>query len=154
MGRTTIAEEAISRNGRLAKPSSRCRSAVRCCEWTVCAGTAWWRTALGDCRHSTTPRGCRCHRLWLAQQKCQHALRNADCINAVNNTLKNQVCCWHQSATEWDFDCGLYTIAAATSVCYEEFPSGDYDQTATRGHLRTCIERGVMTHFPNSMRLD
>ncbi|KAI0215936.1 hypothetical protein LSAT2_032010 [Lamellibrachia satsuma] len=49
-------------------------------------------------------------------------------------------------------DCGLYAIAAATSVCYEEFPSGEYDQAAMRGHLRTCIERGVMTHFPSSMR--
>ena len=51
-------------------------------------------------------------------------------------------------------DCGLYAIAAETSVCYEEFPSGEYDQAAMRGHLRTCIERGVMTHFPSSMRLD
>ena len=49
---------------------------------------------------------------------------------------------------------GLYAIAAATSVCYEEFPSGEYDQAAMRGHLRTCIECGVMTHFPSSMRLD
>ena len=39
-------------------------------------------------------------------------------------------------------------------MCYEEFPSGEYDQAAMRGHLRTCIESGVMTHFPSSMRLD
>ena len=39
-------------------------------------------------------------------------------------------------------------------MCYEEFPSGEYDQVAMRGHLRTCIVRGVMTHFPSSMRLD
>ena len=51
-------------------------------------------------------------------------------------------------------DCRLYAIAAATSVCYGEFPSGEYDQAAMRGHLQTCIERGVMTHFPSSMRLD
>ena len=35
-------------------------------------------------------------------------------------------------------------------MCYEEFPSGEYDQVA----MRTCIERAVMTHFPSSMRLD
>ena len=39
-------------------------------------------------------------------------------------------------------------------MCYEEFPSDEYDQAAMRGHLRTCIERAVMTHFPSSMRLD
>ena len=51
-------------------------------------------------------------------------------------------------------DCGFYAIAAATSVCYEEFPSDEYNQAAMHGHLRTCIERGVMTPFPSSRMLD
>ena len=50
-------------------------------------------------------------------------------------------------------DCGLNAFAAATSDLCVMRNSRLADQAAMRGHLRTCIERGVMTHFPSSMRL-
>ena len=42
-------------------------------------------------------------------------------------------------------DCGLYAIAFATSICNGENPTKlQYDQYLMRGHLISCIIKGVL----------
>ena len=46
-------------------------------------------------------------------------------------------------------DCGLYAIAAATSVLHKQDPSGViYNQDKMRNHLIECIESGVFKPYP------
>ena len=46
-------------------------------------------------------------------------------------------------------DCGLYAIAAATSLCFGVYPNeGQFDQSQLRQHLLSCLEEGSMSLFP------
>ena len=47
-------------------------------------------------------------------------------------------------------DCGLFSIATATSFCFGESPGERcYEQSLMRGHFRQCLARGEMTPFPS-----
>ena len=48
-------------------------------------------------------------------------------------------------------DCGLFALAAATSICFNCPTSLKYDQPALRPHFNTCMRNGIMTPFPSSM---
>lgn len=51
------------------------------------------------------------------------------------------------------YDCGLYAIAYATSVCLGENVSQlKYHSKEMRPHLKHCLETGTMTTFPSSQR--
>ena len=47
-------------------------------------------------------------------------------------------------------DCGLFAIAAATSLCYGQQPQGNYEQHKMRSHLVSCLKEGKMKPFPTS----
>jgi len=47
-------------------------------------------------------------------------------------------------------DCGLYAIANATSICYDQDPAViDFDQSLMRLHLTQCIDSKMITPFPS-----
>ena len=48
-------------------------------------------------------------------------------------------------------DCGLFALAAVTSICFKRPGSLNYDQPALRPHFNTCMRNGIMTPFPKSM---
>lgn len=46
-------------------------------------------------------------------------------------------------------DCGLFSIAFVTALCYGMDPTKIFfDQSALRHHLTTCLEKNAMTPFP------
>ena len=46
-------------------------------------------------------------------------------------------------------DCGLFTVAFATEVCFQQDPTkAKFHQQRMRAHLRECIENKKMTRFP------
>ena len=46
-------------------------------------------------------------------------------------------------------DCGLFSLAVATSLCFEQDPSSvEYDQSQLRPHLTSCFLRKSMSVFP------
>ena len=45
-------------------------------------------------------------------------------------------------------DCGLFALAADTSICFKCPGSLKYDQPAMRQHFNTCMRNGIMTPFP------
>ena len=48
-------------------------------------------------------------------------------------------------------DCGLFSLAFATSLCFGEEPSKTcYHQDQLRSHLLHCLEKRVMTPFPKN----
>ena len=51
-------------------------------------------------------------------------------------------------------DCGLFALAFATSLCYQENPVEiNYTQHKLRSHLLDCFTRGRMSPFPRSSRM-
>ena len=47
-------------------------------------------------------------------------------------------------------DCGLFAIAAATSICYGRDPSTlHFDHHAMRRHLYNCLVKGHIDPFPS-----
>ena len=51
------------------------------------------------------------------------------------------------------YDCGVYAMAYATSLCCGEDVSGiEYDNQKMRGHLLSCLEIGKITTFPSKQR--
>ncbi|CAF1433130.1 unnamed protein product [Rotaria sordida] len=47
-------------------------------------------------------------------------------------------------------DCGLFALAFATSLCYEDIPSSlFYDQKSLRNHYVNCIENNEIQRFPS-----
>ena len=51
-------------------------------------------------------------------------------------------------------DCGVFAIAAATSICHnEDLAAIQWDQSQMRGHLITCLERERMKPFPRKENL-
>ena len=51
-------------------------------------------------------------------------------------------------------DCGLFSIAFATALCSGRDPSQHLlDQTVMRKHLKSCLEKGVMSEFPACNRI-
>ena len=47
-------------------------------------------------------------------------------------------------------DCGLFALAAATSICFKCPGSLKFDQPAMRSHFNSCMRKGIMTPFPTS----
>ena len=51
-------------------------------------------------------------------------------------------------------DCGLFSIAFATSICCGEDPTAlSYQQRDMRTHLFRCIDSGEMTTFPTRSKI-
>ncbi len=51
-------------------------------------------------------------------------------------------------------DCGLFSVAFATALCSGKDPSRYlFDQRAMREHLKSCLEKGVMSDSPARHRL-
>ena len=50
-------------------------------------------------------------------------------------------------------NCGVFTIAFATSICFSAYPSNLlYNQTCLRSYLTKCLESGMMEPFPAKER--
>ena len=47
-------------------------------------------------------------------------------------------------------DCGLFALAADTSICFKCPGSLKYDQPALRPHFNICMRNGIMAPFPRS----
>lgn len=64
----------------------------------------------------------------------------SDSITVVNASIKQQ---------EGSYDCGLFSIACATSLCFGMAPENqNYDQHEMRDHLADCFRNGAILPFP------
>ena len=53
------------------------------------------------------------------------------------------------------YDCGLYAIAYATSVCHgDDVSQMKYNCAEMRPHLMHCLETGIITRFPSTHRIN
>ena len=83
------------------------------------------------------------HRRYLPHQ-------DADCETVDGSTLANTLCHRHETVATGTNDCGLFALAAATSICFKCPGSLKYDQPAMRSYFNACMWNGIMTPLPTS----